>query len=416
MHRREFLKACTAAGVFLPGSPLGRLAFAADGPPSPLTVVVFLRGGCDGLNLVAPCNDPAYIEARPTELRLLDSGERTALPLDNPLGSGLDFRLHPDAKPIHDLYKGGQMVVLHACGLMNATRSHFEAQDLIEKGIANSQTSTPVGSGWLTRYLETLPGSPATALPAMAASSGIPASLSKQDDALAIPNFRDGLSAPGGTDSSSVLSRLYAGGRTEAHLAGTRTLKSLALVDARLPHQADGRIAAYASTAPYEDNAFTQGLQAIARVARTDLGLRIAHIDHSNWDTHEGQQGRFSYLTTQLCRGLAAFHADMSSTNQPFRIIVMTEFGRRLRSNLSQGTDHGHGSVMLALGSDIQGGRMLGKWPGLQSPDLDRGVDLAATLDNRQVISELLQIGARAQVKIFPGLQPGKSLDLLRTT
>lgn len=414
MHRREFLKACTAAGVFLPGSPLGRLAFAAEGPATPLTVVVFLRGGCDGLNLVGPCNDPSYVEARSAELRLLDSGDKAALPLDNPLGSGLDFRLHPDARPIHDLYQSGQMAILHACGLMNATRSHFEAQDLIEKGITNSQTSPPIGSGWLTRYLETLQSTPATALPAMAASSGIPGSLAKRDDALAIPNFRDGLAAPGGTDASSVLSRLYASGKTDAHLAGARTLKSLALVDARLPHQADGKIAAYTSTAPYEDNTFAQGLQAIARVARTELGLRIAHIDHSNWDTHEAQQGRFSNLTAQLSRGLAAFHADLSSTNQAFRIIVMTEFGRRLRANLSQGTDHGHGSVVLALGSDVQGGRMLGKWPGLQSSELDRGVDLAATTDIRQVISELLHLNINQQATVFPGIKASPLLGLLK--
>ena len=135
--RRDFLKACAAAGAFAPLAGLGRLAFAAEGAPTPLLVVVFQRGGCDGLNLVAPVNDKPYIDARTPDLRVLDSGERPGLALANGLGSGLDFRLHPEARPLFELYEAGRLAVLHACGLMNGTRSHFEAQDLIERGVVN---------------------------------------------------------------------------------------------------------------------------------------------------------------------------------------------------------------------------------------------------------------------------------------
>ena len=135
--RRDFLKACAAVGAFAPGLGLGRLAFAADGPAPPLLVLVFQRGGCDGLNLVGPANEKAYVEARPPELRVLDGGERPGLALANGLADGIDFRLHPEAAPLFELYQGGRLAVLHACGLQNATRSHFEAQDLIERGVVS---------------------------------------------------------------------------------------------------------------------------------------------------------------------------------------------------------------------------------------------------------------------------------------
>ncbi|HMW53701.1 MAG TPA: hypothetical protein PKD33_16550, partial [Rhodocyclaceae bacterium] len=151
--RRSFLKACAAAGALMPGLGIGRLAYAATDAAAPLTVVVFLRGGCDGLLLAGPANEPAYVEARPPELRVLDGGERAGLPLANGLTADLDFRLHPDARPLYELYQAGRLALVHAVGLTNGTRSHFEAQDLIERGVSTLEQAYRTPEGWLTRYL-----------------------------------------------------------------------------------------------------------------------------------------------------------------------------------------------------------------------------------------------------------------------
>lgn len=413
--RREFLKACAAAGVFLPTAGVGRLAFAADAPRQPLLVVVFQRGGCDGLNLVGPVNERAYIEARTSELRVLDSGERPGLALANGLGTDLDFRLHPEAKPLFELYEARQMAVLHACGLANGTRSHFEAQDLIEHGVISVEAYARESAGWLTRYLATLAPEGVGHVSAVSANSGVAAALAHYPAALAVPDLQAGLPLPGGKEAAAVLEGLYRAGSSPVHQAGARTLASTALIDARLPRQPDGRLIPYGSAAAgYENNGFTQGLQSIARLARMDLGLRVACIDHASWDTHDAQPGRFNGLVGQLSRGLAAFCRDMAGAGQPLRIVVMTEFGRRLRSNRSQGTDHGHGAAMLVLGSGVAGGRMFGTWPGLDTPRLDQGVDLAVSTDYRQVLAEVLALDGPAREAVFPGFRPRASLGLLQ--
>jgi len=412
--RRDFLKACAAAGVFVPALGLGRLAFAAEGAPAPLLVMVFQRGGCDGLQLVGPVNDRSYVDARSSDLRVLDSGERPGLALANGLGTGLDFRLHPEATALFELYEAGQMAVLHACGLTNGSRSHFEAQDLIEHGVVSLDRLARTPEGWLTRYLATFGEVGGDRIAAVSANAGLAAALARDDDALAIPELQGGLPLPGGKEAAAVLGRLYAPGGTAIQQAGARTLARVALVEARLPRLPDGRPAPYnPSAAGYENNGFTQGLQAIARLARMDVGLRVACIDHASWDTHDTQAGRFNGLVGQLSRGLAAFHRDLASAGIPFRLVAMSEFGRRLRANRSQGTDHGHGGAMLVLGEGVRGGRMLGRWPGLSTPALDQGVDLAVTTDWRAVLAELLALDGRGRGLVFPGLPVEAPLGVL---
>lgn len=415
--RREFLRACAAAGVLAPALGVGRLAFAAE-TAAPLLVVVFQRGGCDGLHLVGPSNDKSYIEARSSDLRVLDAGDRPGLALANGLGGlgeGLDFRLHPEAKPLFELYTAGRLAVLHACGLMNATRSHFEAQDLIERGVTTQTDYARLDSGWLSRYLAAVGAAQggAAEIPALSANAGISSALARWDETLAVPDLSGGVTLPGGKEAAAVLARLYQG-EGLVRQAGARTLSQLSLVDARLPRQPDGRLTPYAPPgANYENNGFTQGLQAIARLARMQVGLRVACIDHGGWDTHDAQAGRIAGQIGQLAKGLTAFHRDMAAAGQAVRVVVMTEFGRRLRSNRSQGTDHGHGSAMLVLGDGIRGGQMYGNWPGLDTPHLDQGVDLAASTDLRHVLAEVLELDTSLRSRVFPGLANRAALGLL---
>ncbi|MBK1840802.1 DUF1501 domain-containing protein [Azospirillum sp. YIM B02556] len=427
ISRRSMMRGGLAAGLGLAGCGLTglpgirSLAFAADASagvgaeaPAGTLVVVFLRGGADMLALVAPADDPDYHAARTPDLRVMAEGQKAGIRLEQTLAPALDFRLHPDAAPLADLYAGRQLAIVHAVGLTDGTRSHFVAQDLMERGIAREEDLARTGSGWVARWLgeegrgEGEPGR----VPAIGTASAPAAALAGMGGALAVPDLRGGLAPPGGPQAAAVLAALYRQGDGSYERTARAALDGLTTVDGRLPREAGGKVAAYDAEggAVYEETEAGRALQTVARVLKMDIGLRAACVDVGGWDTHENQQGRFANAVGQLSRAIAAFHADTQRYDRDLTMVVMSEFGRRLRGNRSQGTDHGHGGAMMVLGGRVAGGRLLGRWPGLASHQLDRGVDLAVTTDYRTVLSEL--IGPPA-ARSFPGFQ-GAPLGVLR--
>ncbi|PWC31469.1 hypothetical protein TSO352_30670 [Azospirillum sp. TSO35-2] len=398
----------------VPGQP--NVAWAAGDPVAGMRtgtlVVVFLRGGADTLSLMAPADDPDYRAARAPELRVQTDGEAAGLPLAQTLAAGIDFRLHPEAAPLAELYRDRSLAIVHAAGLTDGTRSHFVAQDLIERGVGDEAALTRTGAGWAARWLgdgaaDGMAGDRMT-LSAMAAGTGVPAALAGHGGTLAVGDLDRGLAPPGGKATAAVLDGLFRGDDGPYARAGRDALAGLAGIDARLPRGADGKIAPYAAEggAAYETGEAARGLQTVARLVKMEIGLRLAWVDVGGWDTHENQPGRFANAVRGLSRALAAFHADTNRFHDRVTLVVLSEFGRRLRSNRSQGTDHGHGGAMLALGGRVAGGRMLGRWPGLASHQLDRGVDLAVTTDYRAVLAGL--VGPA----VFPGYA-GPGLGLL---
>ncbi|WP_042695599.1 DUF1501 domain-containing protein, partial [Azospirillum sp. B506] len=358
-----------------------------------------------------------YRAARTPELRVMAEGPKAGIRLEQTLVPALDFRLHPDAAPLADLYTGQQLAIVHAVGLTDGTRSHFVAQDLMERGIAREEDLARTGSGWVARWLGD--GGlgdgghdAAGRVSAIGTAAAPAAALAGMGGALAVPDLRGGLAPPGGPQAAAVLAALSRQGDGAYGRAARAALDGLSAVDGRLPREAGGKVAAYDAEggAVYEETEAGRALQTVARVLKMDIGLRAACVDVGGWDTHENQQGRLATAVGQLSRALAAFHADTRRYDRDLTVVVMSEFGRRLRGNRSQGTDHGHAGAMMVLGGRVAGGRMLGRWPGLASHQLDRGVDLAVTTDYRTVLSEL--IGAPA-ARSFPGFQ-GKPLGVLR--
>ena len=422
ISRRTVMRGGLAAGLGLAGGDLAglpgirSLAFAADNPVEApagtlgagTLVVVFLRGGADMLALVAPADDPDYRAARTPELRVAAEGPRAGIRLEQTLAPALDFRLHPDAAPLAELYAARRLAIVHAVGLTDGTRSHFVAQDLMERGIAREEDLARTGTGWVARWLD---AERLGRVPAIGTASAPAAALAGMGGVLAVPDLRGGLAPPGGPQAAAVLAALSRQGDGAYERAARAALDGLSMVDGRLPRQPDGKVAAYEAEggAVYEETEAGRALQTVARVLKMDIGLRVACVDVGGWDTHENQQGRFATVVGQLLRAIAAFHADTQRYERDLTMVVMSEFGRRLRGNRSQGTDHGHGGAMLALGGRVAGGRLLGRWPGLASHQLDRGVDLAVTTDYRTILSEL--IGAPA-ARSFPGFQ-SKPLGVL---
>jgi uncharacterized protein (DUF1501 family) len=404
LTRRHLFATSTALAL----TPSVRAFAAPQATAGPVLVTVFLRGGMDSLGVLAPVDDRDYVADRPPEMRLLADGDKPALRLDG-APAGRDFRLHPEMAALRELYQDKRVAFVHAAGLDNGTRSHFGAQELIERGIATPDEATHVNGGWMARWLAASDGARG---PALAATAGVPEELATHADTICAADLRGGMNLPGGKQAAAVLKRLYGGGSGPFERAVQRTLAGIALIDTplRLP---DGKVAPYqpAGRATYEDTEIGRGLMTVARVIRMDLGIRAFAVDMGGWDTHENQPPRLANLAGQLSRALGAFHADLHDRLGGIVLVVMSEFGRRLRSNKSNGTDHGHAGVTMVSAPHIAGGVIHGRWPGLASDKLDNAVDLAMTTDIRSILAELMAgpLGTPAAVAAaFPNFKPAR--------
>lgn len=410
MNRREFLKAAGLAGCLLPFSGVANLAFSeeikASGTRNPLLVVVFLRGGADGLHLLAPAADSSYVAARPPELRVLDSGENAGISLADKAG----FYLHQSATGLADLYQSSQLAFIHAVGISDATRSHFVAQDLIERGVANEKMLS-VDTGWLTRAMQ----NKNSKLDAFSATNSNVFALRGAPHVLACSDVSSGLSIPYGKQTNDFIRNFSKNGETVAHRASIATLDVMEYVDAHILKDDKNKVLPYtpSGNADYAGAGdLSKTLSSVARLARMDIGLSVACVDYGGWDTHEGQSGRFNNQVKQLSQGISAFYEDMSASNIPVNMVVMTEFGRRLRANKSGGTDHGHGACWMVLGDKLQGKKIYGNWPGLSTDKLDQGVDLAVTTDYRNVLSEVIIASKLSVENAFPNFSDYKQTPL----
>ncbi|MBX9567823.1 MAG: DUF1501 domain-containing protein [Candidatus Obscuribacterales bacterium] len=407
-------------GVLATGA-LRHLAFAKDDSDSKdILVVVFLRGGCDGLNFLAPVDDPHYLAARGSDTRVSEKGADRGIGLAR-ASSDFDFRLHPKGAPLKELYDQRELAFIHAAGLTHATRSHFDAQSLIERGGSKEDSNTPK-SGWLTRYL--LGADLAGLLPVVASTETMPESLHEYKNACCISELGQ-FAFEGhwkyGDAQKKILQKAYEG-NSILSLSGSRALYTLDAVSKHQKRDGDG------NTIPYqprkgvkypteEDNCeeLCNSLQTIASLIKMNLGLRVGLVDFDGWDTHQGQGYHFPIQINALSKALHAFYSDLSDFKERLTIVVMTEFGRRLRQNHSWGTDHGHGSLMILLGANVNGGKLYGKWPGLATEQLDQGVDLRVTTDYRTVLGEVLSNRMQATTldSIFPNF-PDLALNLVR--
>jgi uncharacterized protein (DUF1501 family) len=413
--RRTFLKGCSTAIAAMAGARLGPLAFAS-GPGSDsgeVLVVVFLRGGMDGLSLLPPIAgaDRGYYEDARPQLKLATTGAQAAIPLDGRFG------LHPAARGLADLYGMGNLAIVQAVGT-SGSRSHFDAMRSIELGTPGSKA---LGSGWLTRHLETTPSLAKTILmPALAVAGSTPTSLLGSTESVNMSNPNQfSLSSIGHWswatgDQRTTLRRLYARGITPLHSAGIQALNATGIVES-----VAGSAYKPAAGVTYPGGGFSDQLKLIAQMIKLEVGLRVATIDLGGWDTHESQANTFTNLVTSLSAGLAAFYADLDRSSSPpltkrLTIVVQSEFGRRIQENAQRGTDHGTANPMLVIGGNVHGG-IYGTWPGLHPDQRFEGADLAPTNDYRTILSEILirRFGNPKIGDVFPGFSSYKPLGLV---
>jgi uncharacterized protein (DUF1501 family) len=398
--RRKVLAGAGAVGCAALGTQLvtTRVAFGDPATTKRTLVVVFLRGGMDGLSVVVPAGDPNLMRARPT----------IVVPGAALIPAGRGFGLHPSLKPLQPLWDGGQLAAVHAVASPDASRSHFQAQDCLERGAA----SLSVHSGWLDRLLAAM--GPGTTFRAVAEGNAMPRSLVGEQDKLVldgIQQFRLNGSDPVRPATLQALSALYTG---LDHPLAVQAKVTLQALDAA--RKLSG--GAYNGTAKYPGGGFSDGLHDIARMIKAQVGLRVAALDLGGWDMHTDigkvDNGGMTNHLKDLAEPLAAFAADLGPLLADVTLVTMSEFGRRVAENGNAGTDHGHGGVMLVMGGGLNGGAVHGAWPSLAPSALDQG-DLAGANDYRDVLAEVLAVrfGVGNVADIFPG-HPYKRLGVMR--
>jgi uncharacterized protein (DUF1501 family) len=352
-------------------------------------VTVFLRGGADGLALVPPVGDDGYHRARPR----LGLAERAGLRLDG------RFVLAPELAPLHHWFLDGQLSVVHAVGSDDESRSHFVAQELMERG------GVEAAGGWLGRWLRARRA--AGALSAVATGPEVPDSLRGAPAATALAGLLE-LQPTGRWGAlCSALGVLYArdgqlgGAARDAldaadRLAVLRTRGLRPENGAQYPGPGEGELA----------HQFGEHLAQVAALVRAKIGLVAACVDLGNWDSHFAQQTLIAPRMRALATGLSAFATDLGPLLSTTTVVVMSEFGRRVVENASLGTDHGRGGVMFVLGGGTPGG-MHCRWPGLEEDRLDGPGDLPVVHDYRDVLAAVLRRHGTADSSVvFPGHVP----------
>lgn len=380
LDRRDFLRrsalGCVAFG--LPALEMRRARAATS--TDPVLVAIFLRGAADGLNLVVPERDRArYEQLRPT----IKIPSNQLIPLSNAFG------MHPGLAALRPLYDQGALAVVHATGSTHPTRSHFEAMDYMERAAPGKQA----GAGWLNNTLAALGG---TAGPLQ--GIGFPR------EPLALSGDRPTFSA-GGLDVVGAVK----GARRTALEAMFKGVAGGPAANARRAFATVDELAQVnrATGVAYPGSPFGSALKDAAALIKSGLPVRVIALELGGWDHHSDELPRMEGMARALAGGLAAFWQDLGPAERARTVaLTMTEFGRTAAENGSGGTDHGHGSVMFALGGPVRGGRVVTKWPGIGAAQLNEGRDLKVTTDFRDVFAELLHrhMGLRPaqQAGIFP--------------
>ncbi|MDO5052260.1 MAG: DUF1501 domain-containing protein [Pseudoclavibacter sp.] len=375
--RRQLLKGGMGVGVAALGSQMvtSRVSYAA-----PMTaaagvgrtlVVVFLRGGMDGLSVLVPGDDARLSAARPN----------IAIPAGSLMQFDRSFGLHPALSGLKPMLDAGRIAAVPDIATPELSRSHFQAQDCLERG----GTMSSGNRGWLDRVLEQ--AGAGTTFRSLSVTSTLSRSLAGTSNALVARNVEDLR-----IEANDSLTE-----RTRAAIQQLYTgIEHPFTVQAGLALDADATAATFAArqaqSSAYPEGEFGRDLQTLASLIKGDVGVRLATVDLGGWDMHTGignvDGGNMRDALQGLGDGLGAFFADLGPKADSTTVIVMSEFGRRFEQNGSGGTDHGHGGLALAIGAGVRGG-VYGTWNGLEEGMLAYG-DLPGNNDFRDFLGEVV--------------------------
>lgn len=368
ISRRKFIKNFLTAGAAIPFfmNSFSSLSFAnnfiANNNTNKRLVFVFLRGGLDSLSTVIPYADPHYKKTR-QQLALKEQDE-SLIAIDN------FFAFHKNMKNLANFYIKKELAVIHAVATPYRSRSHFDAQDLLESG-TNSLNKTR--TGWLNRAIESIGGKNLT----LGLSLGPSIQLVMRGNAK-VTSWSPSILQQADTDILQRLAMMYK----------TDSLLENALLTAT---ENDDIVKSISTQGGRGNILFKNMMEAAANFLSTEKGPRIATIDFEGFDTHTRQNTRLSQLLKGLDDGIQAYRDNTDDNIWKDTIIyVVSEFGRTAKPNGSNGTDHGTAGLAMVIGGNIEGGRIITKWPGLSENQLYQGRDLNPTIDLRSISKNIL--------------------------
>ncbi len=422
LTRRKFITVSSIGAAGLVTGLGTRLAIAAPGQPASgdAVVVLFLRGGADGLNHAPPFDDSRYQDIRPTIAIPPPNQNGGALPLTNasangnvafPTGLEGAVGLHPAFAPIHEtLWAQGRLAVIPAAGLPDSestNRSHFEASEYVARGSA----SNAVGGGFLGRMLNVL--NPAAIVGGINMSEQVfpldgAANAAKIDD---LGNF--GLTGFRNVGDARAAIRILNSGTDSVSTAGNEVLDVVDQIQALDGERRPG----------YPNTSLGRKLSELSTLFGANLGVHAATVDIGGWDTHNGQggvgdeNGRLYRRTTEVADAVRAFADDTDQLDE-ITVVIGTEFGRQVQENGDRGTDHGRGATWLAMGAGIQGGVFGDDYPDqiVYQPSGPRINALPVLTDYRKVLADIMvnRVGINDLGTVFPTYAADGALGLSR--
>ncbi len=398
VSRRSLLAGAGAVGGSLAltqmfGDALMQATFAGT-PGGNTMVVISLRGGIDGLGVVVPHGDAGYYNARPS----------TAVQATSLLCADAMFGLHPMMAPLAPLWQSGELAAIQATGLPVANRSHFAAIEEVE----DADPGSSVRTGWINRMIG-LGANPGT-LDAVQLGMNFPTTAMMGSRPVLATDDLNGLQITGvdnyPTQRYASLQTVWKSATGPMGSGANEAITISKGPGQQLKAMADSQVA-YPTV--WNASPFAAPLENAAKLIKADLGTDVIAIDAGNWDLHTNY-GTLGWGSMQsnvdgLAQSLKAFFDDLGQLRSRVTVVTISEFGRRVAENGSQGFDHGWGNMMLVAGAGVKGGQYYGSWPGLDTNSLSDG-DLKVTTDYRNVLGEIVsrRFPDRSVPQLFPGL------------
>ena len=348
---------------------------------APVIVVVQLTGGNDYFNTIIPYNDNNYYDNR----RSLQVPQENMLTLDQ------EFAMHPAMGPMADIYRTGDMAIIHGIGYADSVRSHFRAMD-----IWHTAEPDKVGTeGWLGRVIREIDPKGENPVTAVNIGQGLPRALVAPNVSVASVADVETYGLLTSVEEEKVREKMLTrfSNMYGAALGSGPVMDYLgqtgidALNGAEILKVAPEK---YESTIEYGNSQIAQNLRDVASGHKADLGTRVFYTQQGSYDTHATQAPAFSKLWTELAAAIQDFWDDlkMSGDDENVVMFLFSEFGRRVRDNGS-GTDHGAAGVSFVIGPAVKGG-MYSRYPETRSEALEQG-DLVPNQDFRGVYSTILE-------------------------
>lgn len=389
--RRQFLKATGAGALGAAATSLSfeEIANAAITRPlplgTPILVVVTLYGGNDGLNTVVPVTDAIYQSMRPG----IAYKEGDVLPL------GEELYLNGSMTGMHALWNKKQIAIVRGVGYPNSDRSHFSSMAIWQSAILGAAKT-----GWLGRWVETQTEDPMLAISLGSVLPPLLAGAKRSGSVLPL----GGLKVPSGSLASDCM-KLSIESKSDNLLQSmaARSMRNLFTVSSDItpvlksPAPAASDLPTAVGGNAGGDSNLTQQLDIVAKLVAAGAPTRVWSVSLGGFDTHADEKGAQSILLGVVSEGISKFMSQMRATNRSKDVVVLvySEFGRRVKGNASDGTDHGTSGPVFVIGEKVKGG-FYGEQPSLRQLKND---DLAVTSDFRDIYATVLEkvLGTQAE-------------------